>query len=629
MTFRRLLALLLLSPLALLSSPSAYGAGAAPTVAQALTLAPIQAAIDYAKPAPADVAACSIKPEREGKSTSWVVRDAAGAVLRKFADTNADNVVDRWSYYKDGLEVYRDVDSDFDSKADQCRWFHTGGTRWGVDKNQDGKVDRWQQISPHEVAEEAVAAVQTNDFARFARLMLADDEQNTLGLARSLDSQVQKTRATAAADFQELVRSQKSIKSTSRFVDFGAARPGLLPAGIDGATRDAMVYDNASALIDNDGMPEQLLLGALFRVGDAWRLVESPTIGGTGPKISPVQSSVASGGGAAAGNGPSDEQQGWLVEIEKIDLAAAKATGAEAARLTDMRVALLEKLAGAASTADERAQWTTQLADLLTAEAQSRGYAKGLTKLAELERSPAVTELGDELVAHIRYRRIGAEYGLSYSDKKANVSKVQEKWLGDLEQFVKDYPTSPDAAEAMLQLGMSDEFAGEEAEADAWYNRLAAEFPATASGKKATGALRRMNSIGKQVAMRGPTLDGKQLDLAAFRGRHVVIQYWATWCEPCKEDMQTLAALQKKYGAKIGVLGVNLDNSLADAKRFVASVRTPWPHLYDEAGLEGERATDLGVMTLPLMLLVDGEGKVVNRNLYGADLEAELERVIR
>jgi thiol-disulfide isomerase/thioredoxin len=138
-----------------------------------------------------------------------------------------------------------------------------------------------------------------------------------------------------------------------------------------------------------------------------------------------------------------------------------------------------------------------------------------------------------------------------------------------------------------------------------------------------------MGSIGKQLAMRGPTLDGKQVDLAAFKGRHVVIQYWATWCEPCKEDMQKLAELQAKYKGKLGVLGVNLDTSLNDAKRFVASARTPWPHLYDEAGLEGQRAADLGVMTLPLMLLVDGEGKVVNRNLYGGDLEAEVERVIR
>ena len=52
-------------------------------------------------------------------------------ILRKFVDTNGDNVVDQWSYYKDGVEVYRDIDSNFNGKADQYRWFNTGGTPLG------------------------------------------------------------------------------------------------------------------------------------------------------------------------------------------------------------------------------------------------------------------------------------------------------------------------------------------------------------------------------------------------------------------------------------------------------------------------------------------------------------------
>ena len=48
-----------------------------------------------------------------------------------------DNNVDQWCYYLDGLEVYRDIDSNFNKNADQYRWFHTAGTRWGVDKDED------------------------------------------------------------------------------------------------------------------------------------------------------------------------------------------------------------------------------------------------------------------------------------------------------------------------------------------------------------------------------------------------------------------------------------------------------------------------------------------------------------
>ena len=74
-----------------------------------------------------------------------------GVILRKFVDTNDDNIVDQWSYYKDGLEVYRDIDSNFNGKADQYRWFHTGGSRWGIDTKEDGTIDYWKSISAEEV----------------------------------------------------------------------------------------------------------------------------------------------------------------------------------------------------------------------------------------------------------------------------------------------------------------------------------------------------------------------------------------------------------------------------------------------------------------------------------------------
>ena len=72
-------------------------------------------------------------------------------ILRRFVDTNDDNVVDQWSYYKDGLEVYRDIDSTFNGKADQYRWFNTGGSRWAIDANEDGVIDSWKSISAEEV----------------------------------------------------------------------------------------------------------------------------------------------------------------------------------------------------------------------------------------------------------------------------------------------------------------------------------------------------------------------------------------------------------------------------------------------------------------------------------------------
>ena len=605
----------------------------APSVDQALALRPIQRGVEFDTPTGADAKACAIKPQREGKSTSWIVTNPDGSTLRRFADTNADNMVDTWCYYQNGLEVYRDIDSDFDGRADQYRWFHTGGSRWGLDDDQDSKIDRWRKISPQEVAEEAVAAVLARDADRFERLVVSAEELKSLGAGKELTGQIDEQRKQALSAFKALARSQKAITAKSRFVDFGAPRPGVIPAGVDGSKRDVTVYENASALIDNDGAPEQLLLGSIIQVGDSWRLVEAPRLGEGGPTLANVFSIPTSTGAptAATGEAPNEQLQKLIAQLEKLDQQSATATPQQLSKLTGQRVAIIEKLAASSTTKEEALQWYTQLADLLSSAAQSDGYTQAVTKLAQLEKSPAVKTLGQNLIAHIAYRKIGAQQGLAYSDPKADYEKIQEKWIADLEAFVKAYPQSPDAAEAMLQLGsMAGEFAGKADVAERWYRQVAAEFPSSPSGKKAAGALRRLGSIGKSLALGGETLRGGKVNLSAapYRGKFVLVHYWATWSDP-SADMTTIESLKKKYRGKLEVLGVNLDSSVGDARSLVAKQRTSWRHLFDEGGLEGARAESMGVMTLPLMMLVDNQGRVVNRDLHSSDLEQELQRVIR
>ncbi len=127
----------ILSPLAFLTLASSPPAYCAPTVSQALKFTTVQDGVDYDRPA--KVAECTIKAEKQDGRTSWVVRNGSGQVLRRFSDTNSNSVVDQWSYFKNDLEVYRDVDANHNGKADQYRWFHTAGSRWGMDENEDGK----------------------------------------------------------------------------------------------------------------------------------------------------------------------------------------------------------------------------------------------------------------------------------------------------------------------------------------------------------------------------------------------------------------------------------------------------------------------------------------------------------
>ena len=72
-----------------------------------------------------------------------------GQVLRRFTDTNGDNKGDQFRYYNLGIEVYRDIDSDGNEKIDQYRWLNTGGTRWGLDPNEDGRIDTCKLLAPN------------------------------------------------------------------------------------------------------------------------------------------------------------------------------------------------------------------------------------------------------------------------------------------------------------------------------------------------------------------------------------------------------------------------------------------------------------------------------------------------
>ncbi|MEX0936934.1 MAG: redoxin family protein [Pirellulales bacterium] len=607
---------------------------APPTAAQALSLSPVQKDIQYDAPSQAQFEQCTIKAEKDGDHSSWVVRDAEGQILRRFTDSNADNVVDQWSYYAGGLEVYRDIDSNFNNKADQYRWFHTGGSRWGLDTNEDGKIDAWRLISAEEVAAEVVAAVQGRDAARFAGLLITVAELKSLGLGPDHQKQIEERIAAAPAEFRELATRQQKIASTTKYVDFGSAQPGVVPAGTAGSTKDLMVYESVAALVENGGKHDQVLIGTLVRVGDTWRLIDIPQIQVSEDVASTghfFQASIARRTDAAGSDlqGPSAKAQQMMAELEKLDADSAGATPAQLEALNRRRSELLEGLAEEATDPTHREQWVRQFADTVSAAVQSGNFAGGVERLTKLEEKLAKNASEKDLAAYVKFRRLSAEYGASLQDPKADYVKVQSKWIEDLEAFVEGNPQIQETAEAMLQLAIAEEFAGQDDKATKWYTRIVSQFPKSTPAEKAAGAARRLNCVGEPMTLRGTDLRGSAIDLAQYKGHVVLIQYWATWCEPCKADMSVLKDLKSKYAkSRFEVIGVSLDNSRAEVVQFANSARLPWPQIYEEGGLESRLANELGILTLPTMILVDGKGNVVNRGIHITELEGELKKLL-
>ncbi len=618
---------------ALLGAWSSGARAASPTVDQALKLAPIQKDVDYDVPTAAEVPKCTIKAEKLNGQTGWVVRSPSGQILREFVDTNGDNVVDRWSYFKDGVEVYRDIDENFNGKADQHRWLNTAGMRWGIDKNEDGKIDSWKMISAEEVSAEVVMAMRDKDPARFARLLLTPAEAKALNLSAAKSKQLNEKIANAPAAFSDLMRRQKVVGPNTQWVHFGGAQPGLVPAGGDNANGEVVAYENVVAMIETDGKDSQVSVGTLVKVGDVWRLIDAPVISDSSNKLADANGFFFQPNGRnsevspteTAADGPNEKVQKMMDELSKLDEAVARAgTEAEQSRIHDRRVELMLSIIDEIGDKDH-SQWVRQFADSVSAAAQSGGYPAGVEKLKAMLEKLEKNSDDPTLIPYVKYRCLTADYGAKLQKHEIDFVKIQSEWLDNLEQFVKDYPKAGDSAEALLQLGVAQEFAGQDEKAKKWYNQLVSDFDSTPSAVKARGALIRIDSVGRPMQLRAKMVTGQPEDLAKYHGKIVLVHYWATWCEPCKTDFAQLKELYAKYGkGGFTLLGVNLDSNLSDATDYLSKNRLPWSQVWEQGGLDSRLANEMGILTLPTMILVDDKGKVINRNVHITELENDL-----
>ena len=607
----------------------ACNAQAAPSVEETLQrFKPTQADVDFDQPNDQQAAQAELKSVREGSAVGWIVRDAGNQILRKFLDTNGDTKVDRWSYFKGGVEVYRDIDADFDGRADQFRWLGSAGIRWGIDNDGDGRIDIWKSISAREVSQELVAAMKTRDQQRFARLFASDQEIQLLGVSPTEQQELSEGRASAIEYFSKAAGTQSLLAKDAHWVHFSGVH-GVLPAGSGGRTKDVFVYDNVIAVVQHGETHRQLTVGALIESVDAWRLVLLP------PALLPRdQASAYTGrfftaaGTTAVSQVPmvsgeiSAEMQGQLSELEKIDQQLGSATQSQQGLLHQRRAEVLLKIITASKNPEEKSSWIRQFADTVSAAVQAGVYPEGLQQLKSLGVQVSQAEGPDK--AYVQFRLLSASYGEALRQSPDDFDKVQEKWLTDLSGFVKQFPSSADAPEALFQLAIAEEFAGSDERAIAYYAEIESKYPQSAIAGKAIGAQRRLKLKGRPLALVADTLAGEKYDTRSLNGRVVVVQYWASWSEPSTRDMVLLKQLRAKYGSKLGVVGVNLDGDPKSAREMVKKQGFSWEHLYSPGGMDSSLANQLGVVSVPMVIVIGADGLVVKTSVHSGELDALL-----
>jgi len=213
--------------------------------------------------------------------------------------------------------------------------------------------------------------------------------------------------------------------------------------------------------------------------------------------------------------------------------------------------------------------------------------------------------------------------------EQAAQAKAQQVWLADLERFIATYPKAEDTPEAAWQLGTAHEFAARVEKAKTWYSKLARQYARTPAGERAAGALVRLDLKGKPLVVAGRSLANTTVRSDAYRGKVLLVVYWATWCKPCTEELPALQALYAKYRARgFEILGVNLDLDRTPVPAYISSHRVTWATLHESGGLDSRLARQLGILSLPTMVLVNRRGTVVSSEMTLADLKTELPKLL-
>ncbi len=297
----------------------------APTVKLALSFRPVQKDVEIETPNPSEYDKCQVKVERAGKESGWVVYGPAGQVVRRFIDTNSDNVVDQWRYYNQGLEVYRDLDSNFNNKVDQSRWLNMGGSRWGLDADEDGKIESWKVISAEEASREAVRAMAAADETALKAVLVNSDDLKTLGLNSKLAKKILEAVDKPGQQMRAAVSSSKLLTSNTRWMRFDSLMPSTVPAAVDRSSSDLTVYENAMAIVEVGGQTGLVQIGEMVLVGKTWKLTQIPhplegnsiqvTIGGL--LMRPAIDGTAVGATAAGDISPAIRK--LLEQLQKLD----------------------------------------------------------------------------------------------------------------------------------------------------------------------------------------------------------------------------------------------------------------------------------------------------------------------
>lgn len=620
----------------LLSSLTVWGQSpenvAAPTPEKIFNIKPAQPDVEVDTPGtPEEIEKCKVIPSNNNEIIT--VRDANDRLLRRLYSQDRRSV-NQFSFFKNGIEVFRQF-NESKGKPNEFRWLNNAGSRWGVDLDGDSVIDRWKMISPEEVASEVVLALAQGDVKRFQRLAPSSEELATLGLTSELESRVKAKLEQMQTGFADIAK-KIGLSRDAKGVQLSAGKPGIVMLDSSGNRPvELLAYENAIALVRDGEEPKQIILGTLVKMGDNnWRLIGVPEMDDTKSQqivynftfFPPKEMAELIGADGERGNetAPTEEMAEFFKVMQAKQQALQSAPIEQRPGLHEEILHLTLQVATSAVDPENRDMWIRQAVDDVRGAVQMDEYPDGPKKLDVLFNNVKKLDT-PETAAYVRFWQIMSEYYAQLIKGEDSI-RLHADWSDKLTKFIEEYEKTESAGEGMMKLAEYNEMIAlskepqnvQMQEAQKWYNHVAKDFSEKAVGKKAEGAIRRINSVGEVVPFSGKTFSGQPIQVGQFKGAYVILYFWDSWSDT---ELKNLKVLAERLGKDAMIIGVNLNRNREEAEQYLAQNPVPFPQIYEQGALESPPALYWGVQTVPMFVLYDKDGKVLKQNLSSsADL---------